>query len=183
MPNPISFSLRRVNAVDVPHPFYIVNLTGRVEFPVRPGGRSGATWRIILEVRPLYPTSRGPRGINQAYFPCALAGDAFPPRMFISNISQNFFFRTWEDGRVAAGSFMVSSRGIEEFYFGVGRLPVMIHDEEEIINQRIIHRFDNLRLGAWYAAAGLNGYNRHTFAAVVFDYVGRTVSMFNECRN
>ncbi|KAF4550952.1 Hypothetical protein D9617_15g043060 [Elsinoe fawcettii] len=172
MANFLPFTVRQISTVEVPEPFTIVDLTASIAFVVRPGGGSGPSWKIIFEVRPLYPGAATPRGIVMGYAAVCGNGDTWPPRNHISGLGDLFHLRLWQDGRVAAGCFQMVN-GIEKFFFGLGRIPVAIHYEDEIMAQRISHRLRSVKLDSWFEATELAVQSKYDLARTVFETADR----------
>ncbi|KAF2226324.1 hypothetical protein BDZ85DRAFT_48805 [Elsinoe ampelina] len=167
MSTQVTFTIRKISTIDIPQPFSVVDLSASITFTVHRGGGSGPSWRILFEVRPVYPGASGTQGIIQTHVPLQANGDTWPPSTHIEGLDSRFHMRLWEDGRVALGCFQTTSAG-ERFFFGLGRTPVEVHSEEEIMGQRINHRLDNVAIDSWYEATSTSQHSKREVAHAVF---------------
>ncbi|KAG8626680.1 hypothetical protein KVT40_005625 [Elsinoe batatas] len=162
-----TFTLGKISTIDIPQPFSVVDLSATITFIVHRGGSSGPSWRILFEVKPVYPGASGPQGIIQAHVPLQANGDTWPPSTRIEGLDDYFHMRLWKDGRVALGCFQTTSVE-EKFFFGLARIPVKVHSEREIMGQRINHRLDNVAVESWYEAMSTSNHSRKEVAHAVF---------------
>ncbi|PSK55983.1 hypothetical protein B9Z65_4861 [Elsinoe australis] len=165
----------------VPNPFVIRNMNARHEY-VKDTNRDGryiACWHVWIYVE---PTVRGSDLPYRGYleFRLALTAYEFPPNALMCKPDENFYMRTWPDGRIAAGAYMEHSNGHEYFYFGLARVVPHVGHPQDVVEQNLTRDLPDLIFRKWYMGCGRGNVDKNQFVLSIFRRIDGEPHLWND---
>ncbi|PNS20775.1 hypothetical protein CAC42_2706 [Sphaceloma murrayae] len=142
-------------------------------------GLRGYFWRI--EMYPMPYSSRNDMTRERQTFHRPLTG-TFPGDYAYPNFEENFYWRSWSDGRMASGRYITDRNGNEFFIFGIVWTTPLISHQADIVEGRVQNEFAGVQFRKWFAATGWGGGGRAAFVVAIFEKIGREMHWWNGAR-